>query len=194
LESAGLVIGEVRTDHDPTIAENRATKTEPAENSEVAKGSEVILFVSDGNVELPDVTGMSEAEARAALTELGLTPDVSDVVDDSVEPGTVLDQRPTPGLVPQRSVVQLSISAQATTVQVPNVVGKSKNQAESELSAAGLSFTYGSDQFDPSIPAGSIKAQNPSGGITVDKDTTVTLTLSKGPEPAPTAPTASAAP
>ncbi|GIG54126.1 Stk1 family PASTA domain-containing Ser/Thr kinase [Demequina activiva] len=185
LEEAGLTVASVEQEDDPDLEANRVTKVEPAEGEEVPAGSSVTLFVSSGQVELPDLVGQDEDAARAALTEIGLIPDFTDVEDTSVAEGTVLSQSPGAGRVPQRSTVQLEVAVAPSTVAVPDVTGLGKAEAERQLGTQDLTFTYAPDQFDPNIPSGSVKSQNPNGGTQVAPGTQVTLVLSKGPEPAP---------
>jgi beta-lactam-binding protein with PASTA domain len=185
LEEAGVTVSSVQPEDDPDLEANRVSKTDPAEGEEVPAGTSVTLFVSSGQVELPDLVGEDEDEARAKLTELGLIPDFTDVEDESVEAGTVLSQSPGAGRVPQRSTVQLDVAVAPSTVTVPDVTGLGRAEAERQLGTEGLTFSYDSEQFDPNIPAGSVKSQNPNGGTEVAPGTQVTLVLSKGPEPEP---------
>ncbi len=185
IEEAGLTVGSVEQEDDPDLEQDRVTKTDPEESTEVASGTAITLYVSSGQVELPDVTGGTEDEARATLRELGLIPDVNDVEDDSVAPGTVLSQSPSPGRVPQGSTVQLDVAVAPSTVIVPDVTGLGQAEAERQLGTQGLSFTYGQEQYDDNVPAGSVISQNPNGGTEVAPDTQVTLVLSRGPQPQP---------
>ena len=185
LEDLNLVVSSVEQDDDPDIEQGRVTKTEPAEGEEVPSGSSVTLFVSSGMVELPDLEGMNEDEARAALNEVGLIPSITDVEDESVAEGTVLSQSPSAGRVPQRSTVTLEVAVAPSTVAVPDVTGRTRADAERELGTQGLRFAYDAEQYHPDIPAGSVISQNPNGGTQVAPDTEVRLVLSRGPEPEP---------
>ncbi|MFW2512661.1 Stk1 family PASTA domain-containing Ser/Thr kinase [Demequina sp. SO4-13] len=183
LEDAGLEVSRVEQDDDPDIEEGRATRTDPDEGESVSAGESVILYVSSGMVELPDLEGMSEDEARAALNELGLVPDTTDVEDESVEAGTVLSQSPGAGRVPQRSTVNLEVAVAPSTVAVPDVTGRSQSDAERELGTQDLTFAYDEEQFSDDIPEGAVISQNPNGGTQVAPGTEVRLVLSRGPEP-----------
>jgi len=72
-----------------------------------------------------------------------------------------------------------------STVIVPDVTGLGQAEAERQLGTQGLSFTYGQEQYDDNVPAGSVISQNPNGGTEVAPDTQVTLVLSRGPQPQP---------
>lgn len=184
LEDLGLevTIGDP-DDDDPDFEEGRVTRTEPVEGTEVPGGSAVELFLSSGMVELPDLVGSDEDAARAQLNDLGLIPDTTDVVDESVAPGTVISQSPGEGRVPQRSTVNLEVAVEPSTVAVPDVTGRSQADAERELGTQDLTFAYDDEQYSNDIPEGSVISQNPNGGTQVAPGTEVRLVLSRGPEP-----------
>lgn len=184
LEAAGLKITQVETAHDPDITSGRVTATDPPEGTVVAPGTEITLYVSDGQVELPDLRGKQESEARQILVDMGLLPNVVNVETDDFAPGEVLTQDPLPGLVQQRSTVTIQVAKERTTVQVPNVVGLTEAEARQLLQAVGLSAST-SNQGSVTVPTGNVISQNPSAGITVAKGTTVAIVLSSGPGPAP---------
>jgi serine/threonine-protein kinase len=64
---------------------------------------------------------------------------------------------------------------------VPAVAGKTYEQAERELAAAHLNAKR-VDAFDEKVGKGSVISGNPGPGSEVGRSTTVTLTVSKGPE------------
>ncbi len=182
LEEAGLVISTFETDHDPDIQADRATKTVPAAAEVVAPDTEIVLYISDGKVELPELRNGTESEAQQKLVELGLRVNLQDVETTEVDPGTVVEQDPLPGLVDQGATVTIKVAKAPTTVEVPNVVGKTQSQANSTLSDAGLK-TNVTQQNSATVPSGQVISQNPSSGIKVAIGTTVTITVSSGPVP-----------
>ena len=64
---------------------------------------------------------------------------------------------------------------------VPVVAGKTYDQAASELTAAHLNAKR-VDAFDEKVSKGTVISGNPGAGAEVGRSTTVTLTVSKGPE------------
>jgi len=189
LENAGLVISTFETDHDPDIQADRATKTEPAAGQVVAPDTEVVLYISDGKVELPELRNGTESEAQQILVALGLIVNLQDVETTGANPGTVVEQDPLPGLVNQGTTVTIKVAKAPTTVEVPNVVGKTQAEAQTALSNAGLNVNV-SQEPSLTVPSGKVISQNPSGGIKVAIGTTVTITVSTGPLPTPTPPPA----
>ncbi len=67
---------------------------DPSPGSQVADGSTVTLFFSDGPESVPDVVGKTEDQARKLIQDAGF--EVSVVHDSTTEAkkGTVLDQSP----------------------------------------------------------------------------------------------------
>ena len=72
----------------------------------------------------------------------------------------------------------LLISSGAKLVEVPSVVGLQQDLAESALRDAGLIPDI--EQRDSDEPEGEVIAQDPAGGSTVKKHTTVTVVVSTG--------------
>ena len=65
-----------------------------AAGDKLPEGTTVILFISKGaeGFEMPNVTGMSEAQAKATLQQTGLVVKIKHVQTDSASEGTVLSQ------------------------------------------------------------------------------------------------------
>jgi serine/threonine-protein kinase len=107
-----------------TMPSGSVTRTDPAIGLPVDSGSKVNLYVSSGSaqVSVPSVQGLSEADARAALTKVGLTADVqyADVVTGSAQVGKVISQGTAANtMIPSSQHVVLTVgraSATATTV------------------------------------------------------------------------------
>ncbi|MHC4154769.1 MAG: PASTA domain-containing protein, partial [Planctomycetota bacterium] len=92
-------------------------------NTPVAIGSSVNLVVSLGLPEVPNVVGMTEANAVAAITAVdNLTTSVTDEYSDAVGAGLVIGQTPAPNTpVAIGSSVNLVVSLGQPLV--PDVVG-----------------------------------------------------------------------
>jgi len=100
LEDAGFVV-EVEEEASSSVPEGRVIRQSPLPAQKVDPGSTVKIFVSTGpsKVEVPDVRGETEADARDELEGLGLTVEV--VYQDAPDPadvGKVMEQIPLPGV------------------------------------------------------------------------------------------------
>ncbi len=100
-----------------------------------------LLAGGGGNeVAVPDVTGLSVAEARSDLRAEGLklgeqTPAVSDTVPE----GSIIDQSPESGArIDEGGAVSVTVSTGAGEAVVPSLVGLSLDEARQALNQAGL--------------------------------------------------------
>jgi len=187
LEDLGLVIESVDPDNSkPDVEKDLATGTDPEAGTPVAAGSSVTLLIASGQVDLPDVTGMQEDEARTTLGDLGLSITTKRVETSKYPDGQVYKQSPAPGTVDVGSEVTITVAATPTTAEVPNVVGKSQADAESTLTEKGFKVTVKHGTSDAQ-PAGNVFAQSPDAGISLKLGQPVTIFVSDGPpEPDPT--------
>jgi serine/threonine-protein kinase len=113
LEDLGLTVSDVSYVNSATIPRDRLVDTNPALGSTVPYGSTVALKISSGEVEVPDVRGMTEDQARAALTgdDLGLNVEVNREETDEHDPDRVFKQSVEPGdSVAQGATVVLTIA------------------------------------------------------------------------------------
>ena len=91
-------------------------------------------------VQVPDVTGLSVAEASAALKAEGLTLGTqTQQASDTVPEGRVIDQSPESDTqVDQGRAVSVTVSSGVEETAVPSLVGLSLDQASQALRQAGL--------------------------------------------------------
>ncbi|MDP3077047.1 PASTA domain-containing protein [Bradyrhizobium sp.] len=72
------------------------------------------------------------------------------------------------------------------SVEVPNVIGKSKSEAEALLTDAGLKIGNVTPGAHPNITAGNVTGSSPAVGTEVEKSSAVNLDVSSGPAQVPT--------
>ena len=135
LEGLGLTVSDVSFVNSATIPRDRLVDTNPALGSTVAYGSTIALKMSSGEVEVPDVRGMTEDEARELLTsnEVGLLlDDVETQPSQDDPPGTVLSQSPDAGSsVAQGTSITVTV-AEAPPEPSPTEEEESEEADESE--------------------------------------------------------------
>jgi eukaryotic-like serine/threonine-protein kinase len=153
-----------------TVATGKVISTEPSAHTETQTGSPVTVFVSSGpaQVRVPDVTGQSEAEAKASLRAVGLEPGtVTRQESPGSEAGAVLSQSPAAGssVAAGQSVSLVVVEAPRETT-VPRVVGKKEELAEGELVGAG---------FPEEV--GIVLQQTPAGGLKAKRGARITITV-----------------
>lgn len=156
-------------------------------------GREVIEFPARADIgepnrppltDVPNVTGMPEADATATLQGAGFTVSVQQSNDPNVAEGLVIAQSPAaPSQAEQGSAVTIVVSLGAGEVDVPDVVGQDEASARADLEAAGFVVTV-TEQSDLTVPAGDVISQDPGGGQ-APPGSTVTIVVSTGPEIVP---------
>jgi len=95
----------------PTVPAGIVITTNPAPGQKVATGSVVEIIVSTGKVVVPQLVGLPQTEAEAALKALGLVMSATEVENSQVEPGKVTGQSdPAEALVDQGKTVTVTVA------------------------------------------------------------------------------------
>ncbi|OFT42224.1 hypothetical protein HMPREF3160_05705 [Arthrobacter sp. HMSC06H05] len=116
LEEAKLTVSDdVKTKDSANESQGTVLEVSPKPGTELRFGDEVQLTISSGEVSLPDVTGLEESEAVKKLTsdEYKLEVQVTRAVDDSVDEGTVVSQRPGKGTKTSPGSIVVIVVAEA---------------------------------------------------------------------------------
>lgn len=113
------------------------------ERRRVAWGSTIDVTVSKGprHIEVPDVVGKQEAKAVAKIEDAGFKAVVVQAHSDDVEEGRVISTEPAGAEpVPEASEVKVyvSIGPEFEKLRLPDVRGKSLDEARSRLESLGL--------------------------------------------------------
>ena len=133
-------------------------------------------------VEMVEVVGMSEDAAKRALIALGLVPEIETQESSQYESGIVMRASVQEGaLVIVGSNVVLSVSVGSVGVDVPDVVGKTAEEAIAELTREGFTFSR-TDEYDDFIALGHVFKQNPEGAAKAASGAMVSLWVSRGAE------------
>ncbi len=179
LQNAGL-----KADPDPvrnSAPADTVIESDPRAKEKVDEGSTVTITVSlgPGTVNIPAVAGLTVAEAKKKLKDLGFESDVHKQPSDSVPAGTVISSDPGQGFPTKPGeTVTLNVSSGARTMDVPSVVGVDRAKATNALEKAG--FVVNAEPVDSDEPAGRVITQNPSGGTTAKLGSTVRIEYSSG--------------
>jgi eukaryotic-like serine/threonine-protein kinase len=174
---------EVRDEASDRIEEGEAIRTSPQGGTSAEVGSRVLLFVSTGpqQVEVPDVVDLARESAEATLNRAGLGFTIREEESDA-DPGTVIAQDPVGGTVVDKgSRVELTVAKEAETVDVPNVVGFSRDSAEDAIRDAGLRPTVVEEETDDPDEVDQVLRQDPGPGANVDPRSTVEIVVGVPP-------------
>jgi serine/threonine-protein kinase len=174
LTNAGLVPVEHFV---PGSTKGQVTATDPPAGKSVPKGSKVRVNVMSGPAQgtVPNVVGYSLAQAISALRNAGFNPNPTIVPSDAPQ-NQVIHQDPAPGTKATKgSSVALQVSNGPPQVSVPSVVGETAQQAVSDLEGAGFHVTQQPVSVDSADQDGIVQQQNPDGGTSATKGSTVTI-------------------
>lgn len=189
IANSGLAMGDVTYDYSDTVPNGHVISQDPAALTQVEKATKVNLTVSKGQQEpadttVPDLTGKSQTDAEKALQDAKLTPVQSNaIISSATPPGTVCEQSiPAGTTVKEGTQVTFAIALAPDTIAVPNEVGKTQDDAQADLTQAGLGSDI-SQVYSSNIDAGLVITQSVAPGTKVATGTVVTLQISLGPQP-----------
>ena len=134
---------------------------------------------------VPDVTGLSRADAEASVTQDGdLSYVESTAFDEQVPQGEVITSNPPVGTeLSKGSDVTVVVSKGPERYEVPDLTGRTADQARASLDSRHLTLGTTSEAYDDEVPAGEIVSTSPAAGTEVKRDAKVSLVISRGPEP-----------
>ncbi len=152
---------------------------QPPAEQDADEGSTVLVVSSKGpeTVTVPNAVGVTETDARDRLAAVGLGVNVVKVFSEEPE-GQVTAQNPGAGeKVAEDTTIRLNVSKGTGEVEVPSLVGVSRDEAVSTLQAARLRANVVT--VPSAEPEGTVVAQNPTVGTT-RAGSSVRLNVSSG--------------
>lgn len=172
--------------YDSSKPEGIILSQDPAPGSKKVKQNAVInLQVNTSGVliTVPSVKNMTEEVARAKLDNLGLKYEIVTVNHEDIVEGNVCNITPREDTkVTADTTVTLFISEgpEEKTVRIPDVTGKTIEQAKQELESAGIKVS-GSIIYENSDKAKDVVlSTEPLPGVTVEKDSEIRIMASSG--------------
>ena len=133
---------------------------------------------------MPETTGRTLTDVQADLDALGLHTQVEEEFSDDIDTGSVTRSDPEGGSsVHKRAEVQLYVSKGVDMKTVPEVTGKSQDEAQRSLTDAGLAVGAVTDAYSEDVPQGQVISQSVAAGTSLAHDSAVGIVLSKGREP-----------
>lgn len=176
----------VTYEYSEEVAEGVVISADREPGTSLRHGTDVALVVSQGpeRYAVPPLTGLTLESAQAALESAHLSLGEQTREHHEVEPeGRVLRSTPETGEpLPPQTPVDLVLSAGPAPVDVPDVTGRTEQEATQTLLGAGLTVSVDPERaYDDTVPEGSVVRQSPTSG-SVDRGSAVTLVLSQGPE------------
>jgi beta-lactam-binding protein with PASTA domain len=178
LQSAGFAVGLVGTSNAATPG--TVVETEPAADTQAPVGSVVELIVSKGpaNTEVPNVVGKKVGDAVESLTGAGFVVAPRAVFSEEAK-GQVVAQAPAGGQSAAKgATIEINVSKGTGTVSMPSLKGLTADAAEAQLAQLGLETTKDTVPGPP--PEGTVIAQSPEAGTTLQTGDSAHFNLSDG--------------
>ena len=195
----GLTIKAISEEYSDTVSEGAITKQNPEFGSKIEEGGLIEVILSRGpqdetgddepkdeTIEVPNVVGKTAKDAKTLLEEeYNLT--VKEVREDNDnEPlNIVFKQDPQEGdKVDPGTEVTITISngPALKKVAVPDLRGKTRNEARTLLTDKNLQLGTVTEEFSDSVEKGLVISQSPRQNSTVTEKSKVNIVISKGIE------------
>ena len=171
--------GEVNHDE---IEEGLVAEQRPGESSVLHAGDEVTVRISEGpeGVEVPDVTGLLLAPARARLINAGLRPVDPPTEGGEGRPGSVASTDPAGGQrVARDSAITLTVVPEPRRVTVPDVTHISIRRAREAITEAELTVGEVSHRFNDLRDPNIVLEQTPAAGAEVAPGSAINLVVNE---------------
>lgn len=141
----------------------------------------IFAYLQFGTATVPDLVGLTSAQAVASIRDAGLSVGAIEERDTpGVTPGTVVDQHPDVDTVLAKGAeVSITVAAASDSAAVPNLVGKTREAAVAALASARLTEQVVTD-YSETIPAGQVMGQVPVSRTVVSAGSSVALIVSGG--------------
>ena len=155
-----------------------------ANSKKVKENSTILLKVNSSGIliSVPKVSGLKEEEAKTKLSNSGFESETIMVDDPKVDAGIVVKSDPSENTkAPAKTSVKLFVSrGPDTSVKVPNIIGKSFNDAKRDLDSVGLKISSDIQYKSSSKPQDTVLLSSPLPGTSVNSGSSVQLVLSSG--------------
>ena len=188
-EELGLVIQEGDLVYSPDQEEGLIASQNPVEGAKVTEGKVITVNISKGKKDgvVPKIEGMDYEEAKAYLESFGFKMGPGVTIESHLPKGIIVSQSIPYGTSAKSGTeinVEISDGKGKEMVKVPNLIGRTPDEANSLLSAAGLS-TNGSVVYEEvaDMAQNLVFWQSVAADTEVEKGSIVDYKVSKGTKP-----------
>ncbi len=163
----GIIISQ-----DPSYIPNYTIKEKTTIKVVVSKGQKIVT--------VPKVTGKEKQEAIDELEELGLKVEIIEEPSKKVEEGVVISQDLKANTeINAGATIKLTVSTGVEMTSVPNLIGRTEEEAKKMIEEAGLTLSAVATTEDTSKDNGIVVKQTLDVGSTVEKGENITITVNK---------------
>jgi len=137
-----------------------------------------------GKISVPSLVGMSQNEAKEALSNIGLLSEVvEEVFSEDIAQGKVIASSPGGGgRISPAGTVGLVLSKGQERIEIPVISNLTPDLATQKISALGLTIGDINEVFDMKVESGFVIGTDPKTGEKVKRNSVVNIVVSKGVE------------
>jgi serine/threonine-protein kinase len=137
-----------------------------------------------GKISVPSLVGMSQNEAKEALSNIGLLSEVvEEVFSEDIAQGKVISSSPGGGgRISPAGTVGLVLSKGQERIEIPVISNLTPDLATQKISALGLTIGDINEVFDMKVESGFVIGTDPKSGEKVKRNSVVNIVVSKGVE------------
>ena len=137
-----------------------------------------------GKISVPSLVGMSQNEAKEALSNIGLSSEVvEEVFSEDIAQGKVISSSPGGGgRISPAGTVGLVLSKGQERIEIPVITNLTPDVATQKISALGLTIGDINEVFDMKVESGFVIGTDPKSGEKVKRNSVVNIVVSKGVE------------
>lgn len=168
---------DVKSRYSESVKKGRVISQSAKPGASLAHDSKVKITLSKGRkpIDVPKVVGWWRNDAVAKLEELGLKVSVEEETSDSVAKDQVISQDPSDGTLYSGDSITIKVSTGNGFAEVPDVVGQTGHEAESNLKSAG--FSVRKSKLFGVFDTGTVRLQFPTSGRKARTGSTVMITV-----------------
>ena len=183
LNTDGLGVRKAGTEASDDFEEGEIIRQTPEAGESVEPNTTIEVIVSSGpaRINIPNVKGLTEKEAKVKLDDAGFEVTVKEDFSATVEKGKVISQSPGANSLGNKGdTVTIVISKGKELVKMPNLLNKTKEEAVKALTDLGLEAGTVTQENSDTVEKDKVMKQSVEADKEVEKGTKVDLVISLG--------------
>ena len=174
--------------YSPDQEEGKVTSQNPAEGTKVSEGKVITIYISKGKKDgvMPKIVGKDLDAARSELESYGFSISLVREVTSSMPKNTVTKQSIAAGTTCEKGTqieVEVSDGKGKVMTKMPNLIGRTPDEANALLSEAGLKAGVPTFEETSETAQNLVFWQSYPSGTELEEGTEVTYKVSKGVQP-----------
>ena len=180
ITTADLSVGAVTSAYDDAVDAGLVISQDPPAGTNLGSGDAVDYVLSLGQPKVPDLVGMTQVAANAALADVTLgAGTVGSEYSLSVDAGMVISQATAQGTtVSTGTNIDYVVSLGA--IDAPDVVGLTASAADTAITGLGLVVGTVDSAYDDDVTVDQVSGQDPAAGMDLLPGAAIDYTLSLG--------------